>query len=102
MSLSPFIYQDHSPSPTHDFNANRPANFLEKLLVVQGNNTEASQRLMPLHRYNALNEDSNAKQAMYWSPDGFQLIVADVGRLVAGGRRLGWRLLRFRLIAQTS
>ena len=95
MSLSPFIHHDHSPSPPHDFNANRPANFLAKLSVVPVNDTKASQRLMSLHRYNALNEDSNARQAMYWSPDGLQLIVADVGRLVVGERRLDWRWLRF-------
>ena len=29
-------------------------------------------------RYGALRDDENAKQAMYWSSDGKQLVVADV------------------------
>jgi hypothetical protein len=57
---------------------------------------------MVLHSYHALNEDANAKQAMYWSPDGFQLIVADVGRLVASECRLDYRLLRLHFSSPNS
>ena len=65
------------------------------------NESKASRRLTVIHSYHALNEDSNAKQAMYWSPDGFQLIVADVGRLIASEYRTDQRSLRLHFLAQT-
>ncbi|KAH8083182.1 HSF-type DNA-binding-domain-containing protein [Filobasidium floriforme] len=58
MSHSPFTPRLSSDSPSHETNTQRPANFLAKL-------------------YAALHDDHNAKQAMYWSSDGNQLVVAD-------------------------